>query len=397
MDQWTSPDPEDPRKRIRNKRYGRGKRWLARWTDPDTSRERSKAFEKVVEAESFLARHAVSKADGTWVDPHAGRQKFGPFRARWLATKEGKAQSTYARYRSIAEGRVAQKWDGRAVASITRAEVKEWLAQLRVEGLSASSVRQHHVVLQGVLGLAVDDKALVVNAAALPRGTLPALPKKRKKAITAEQVDAYLHYLEWPKPTEKQSARRGARGGIGQPPRQERARAFGEVLLFSGLRFGEAARLEVGDLQGRYLIVELAIATVGGRQVETDTKGHRHRKVPLPKSVVAMIAEMNEGRDSGPLLPSVRGGHWHHGSWTRHHKRAVRDAGLPASTTTHALRHTAVSMAIEAGADVKQVQEMVGHASGKLTLDTYAEYFEGSLEGVADALESRVPRRRERD
>jgi integrase len=396
MDQWTRPDPENPKKRVRKKRYGVGKRWLARWVDPDTRRERSETFDTKLAAEAFLATVNVRTREGTWVDPKAGQQTFRHFRERWLEMKRAKAESTFARYKGIAENRVAEKWDNRPVGGITKAAYKEWLAKLHADGLAASSVRQHHVIVHGVLELAVDDKAIQVNVAAVRRGDLPRLPEKRKKAISVEQVAEYLHFLEWPKPTEKQIARSGRRGGITNPPRQQGARAFGEVLLFSGLRFGEAARRDLGDLQGRHLVVEVALTTVGGRQVDTDTKGHRFRKVPLPMSVVTHIEEQNAGRTEGPLLPSVRGGRWHHGSWTRHHKRAVRDAGLPSGTTTHALRHTLVSMAIEAGADVKDVQKMVGHKSAKLTLDTYAEWFEGSLDPVADALESRVPERRMR-
>lgn len=50
--------------------------------------------------------------------------------------------------------------------------------------------------------------------------------------------------------------------------------------------------------------------------------------------------------------------------------------------TTHDLRHTAASLAIAAGADVKMIQAMLGHASATLTMDTYGHLFEGGLDGV---------------
>ena len=55
--------------------------------------------------------------------------------------------------------------------------------------------------------------------------------------------------------------------------------------------------------------------------------------------------------------------------------------------TIHDLRHTAASLAISAGANVKAVQRMLGHASAAMTLDTYADLFEDDLDAVAVALD----------
>jgi integrase len=55
--------------------------------------------------------------------------------------------------------------------------------------------------------------------------------------------------------------------------------------------------------------------------------------------------------------------------------------------TLHDLRHTAASLAISAGANVKAVQRMLGHASAAMTLDTYADLFDDDLDAVAMALD----------
>ncbi len=55
--------------------------------------------------------------------------------------------------------------------------------------------------------------------------------------------------------------------------------------------------------------------------------------------------------------------------------------------TIHDLRHTAASLAISAGANVKAVQRMLGHASAAMTLDTYADLFDDDLDGVSKALD----------
>lgn len=55
--------------------------------------------------------------------------------------------------------------------------------------------------------------------------------------------------------------------------------------------------------------------------------------------------------------------------------------------TIHDLRHTAASLAISSGANVKAVQRMLGHASAAMTLDTYADLFDDDLDAVSDALD----------
>lgn len=63
------------------------------------------------------------------------------------------------------------------------------------------------------------------------------------------------------------------------------------------------------------------------------------------------------------------------------------DPTFPPGVTLHDLRHTAASLATSAGANVKAVQRMLGHASAAMTLDTYADLFDDDLDAVASALD----------
>ena len=67
--------------------------------------------------------------------------------------------------------------------------------------------------------------------------------------------------------------------------------------------------------------------------------------------------------------------------------RAAVDAGLD-GLTPHELRHTAASLAVSAGANVKAVQRMLGHASASMTLDVYSGLFDDDLDGVAKRLDA---------
>ena len=64
------------------------------------------------------------------------------------------------------------------------------------------------------------------------------------------------------------------------------------------------------------------------------------------------------------------------------------DPDFPVSLTRHDPRNTAASLAVSAGANVKAVQRMLGHASAAMTLYVYAELFDDDLDNVADALDS---------
>jgi integrase len=64
-------------------------------------------------------------------------------------------------------------------------------------------------------------------------------------------------------------------------------------------------------------------------------------------------------------------------------------SGFP-SVTPHDLRHTAASLAVSAGANVKAVQRMLGHAKASMTLDVYADLFDKDLDGVADRLDAAI-------
>ena len=58
--------------------------------------------------------------------------------------------------------------------------------------------------------------------------------------------------------------------------------------------------------------------------------------------------------------------------------------------TPHDLRHTAASLAVSSGANVKAVQRMLGHKSAAMTLDTYADLFEDDLDAVAERIDERA-------
>jgi hypothetical protein len=108
----------------------------------------------------------------------------------------------------------------------------------------------------------------------------------------------------------------------------------------------------------------------------------------LPSFLLTHLARQCERKDrDGLLFP----GDSDDGHLRRPHPtsgwfaKAVAESGIP-RVTPHDLRHTAASLAVSAGANVKAVQKMLGHASAAMTLDVYADLFDDDLEAVATAL-----------
>ena len=121
------------------------------------------------------------------------------------------------------------------------------------------------------------------------------------------------------------------------------------------------------------------------RLVVREAKDAEPREVPIPETVLGML---NLGRDrTAPLFLSAKGKRVRVDNWrSRVFDPAKMVIGRP-DITPHVLRHTAASLAIASGADVKAVQEMLGHSSAKMTLDTYAHLWDAGLDDVATRMD----------
>jgi integrase len=98
------------------------------------------------------------------------------------------------------------------------------------------------------------------------------------------------------------------------------------------------------------------------------TKGGRSRLVPLSNLALPIVQDWAKGRDPHDLLfPAPEGGYLLASNW----RRSVRWPSTSLGRRPHDLRHTAASLWIAAGVDIKTVSAWLGHSTAKLTLDTY--------------------------
>ena len=238
----------------------------------------------------------------------------------------------------------------RDLADVTVGDVGEFLAALRAgdeehQALAASSAARAVVAVRGMhafafkQGLASDDPA---------RGIVPpALPRRLPKAISVGEVERLLE----------------AAGSTEDPdPRVLRDRALLEFLYGTGARISEVTGLDVDDLE---LTADPAVLLSG--------KGGKQRYVPVGSYAVrALDAYLVRGRPvlaagaarkaSPAVFLNARGGRLtRQGAWGILREASVRSG--KADVSPHTLRHSFATHLLDGGADIRVVQELLGHAS----------------------------------
>jgi integrase len=175
----------------------------------------------------------------------------------------------------------------------------------------------------------------------------------------------------------------------------DRYRALVYVAAYTGLRARElmALRRSHVDLLRRTITVVEQVQYIGGRHVVSPPKSAAGRRsVALPRLVADELDQHMRGVEGrGPeavVFPAPEGGFLHLENFRKRvWLPATARSGL-APLRLHDLRHTCASLAIAAGADVKVLQRMLGHASAALTLDRYGHLMPGQAESVAERLDA---------
>jgi integrase len=342
-------------------------KWRARYRDV-AGREHARHFDRKVDAERWLASVKTAMTRGEWIDPALSRVTVGEWAARWLKNQVQLKPSTRHRYAILLRMQVLPVWERVPLSAVAHADVGEWVRRMSQAGLAPSTVRQAHRVFSLLLSLAVRDGRLTRNVAVGVR--LPRVGRSEKIFLTHAQVAALAAAAE-------------PHGLIIR------------VLAYTGLRWGELAALRVRrvDLARRRLLVAESVTEIGGHAVFGTPKTHQRRSVPLPRFLVDPIAVHIAGRGRDQLVFTSPGGEVLRSNNFRRRvfDRAASSVGL-AGLTPHELRHTAASLAVAEGANVKAVQRMLGHASAAMTLDVYADLFEDDLDQVADRLDQAAAR-----
>lgn len=357
-------------------------RWRVLYRKPDGTQTTKRGFRRKRDAELWEAEHVtVATALGSFVDPSAGNVTIGALYGDWFRMMKPTWKPSYRHTVEVAwNTHCREQWGSRRTNTLTPGEIQEWVGGLSGER-SASTVAKAFGVLDAVLSRAAKDRMIPRNPCDEVR--LPPRPRRKERRVylTMQQLKAFADEC-------------GRARDLG-----DERRALVLTLGLCGLRWGEAAGLRVRDVDfGRKrLHVVSSTSKVEGEVIDDTPKNNRGRDVPMPKVVMDALepivkrrkaedARVFADRGGSPLRMQSASSKQDNRTWW---PSALRRLGwnTDAWPSPHDLRHTAASLAVHAGANVKALQRMLGHGSASLTLDVYADLFDTDLDDVAVALD----------
>jgi integrase/recombinase XerD len=289
----------------------------------------------------------------------------------WLAVERGRSRNTLAAYRGDLAAYCS--WlasRGLGLGGVGEADIVAYVGALRATGRAPASVARSMAAVRNLHrflaeeGRTGDDPAVDVAAPPVPLG----LPK----ALTEEEVTSLIDAV------------------VGYEPVHRRDRAILELLYGTGMRISELCGLSLGVLDA-----DAGTARVLG-------KGAKERVVPVGRPALAAVAEWlgPAGRprfqpdrwarrsDATALFLNQRGGRLSRQAGWAIVTRYGRLVGLDDRLTPHVLRHSCATHMLDHGADLRVVQELLGHAS----VSTTQLYTKVSTERLRSAFEAAHPR-----
>ena len=338
-------------------------------------------FERKKDAEAWEEEQKRRLRHGEWFDPRRGRVPLRVIAEEWLASRRTVKRRTAETDAATWRLHVGPRFGDRPVVSITTAEIEQWMGVLIADGASPSSAKRYIATLRAVLNHALRDHRITHNPAALVRPPSGGHLRREARFLTFEELRALRDACTGP---------------------------YADAVLvlgLAGLRWGELAGLQVGDLvsiPGRGLRLQRAVlSSRANGEVYTDSlKTKKSRTVPLVADLVPIVDSWaRDKKREDWLFHAPQGGPLNEANWKRSTSwsDAIRAIGVP-DLRVHDLRHTAASVWLGSGADPKVVQRILGHASAAMTMDLYGHLIDQNLWDAArridDAMRGQTGARR---
>ena len=270
----------------------------------------------------------------------------------------------------------------KALLSLDHHAVREYLSHLHERGVSRATVARRLASLRSLFRHLARRGLVTGNPAAMV--STPKLDRRLPHALSEHEVESLLD------------------NAFGTGPRDLRDRAILELLYASGVRVAELVGADLGDL-------EMSSATVDG-MLRVLGKGRKERLVPIgSKAVLALRTYLRVRPMLGPGTPGLRapgrataagreaardalflnarGGRLTDRSVRRILNERLRRAALLKRVSPHTLRHSFATHMLNAGADLRSIQELLGHAS----LSTTQKYTKVSMKRLVEVYERAHP------
>ena len=329
-------------------------KWRARYRD-EAGKEHARHFDRKVDAQRWLDEVSASVVAGAYVDPAAGKVTFKQFYDDW-SQRQLWVPSTKANA-DLATGSVT--FAEMPMKAIRRSHVETWVKAVSTRW-APSTIKTRFVIVRSVFRAAVADRVIAVDPS-----THIALPRRRKaeaamRVLTVEEIGVLLAHAD--------STRVSTRKGF---------RAYVALCAFAGLRKGEAAAVQVGDIDflRRRLTVSRQLQRDGSDYAIRPPKYGSERVVYVPGELLTILSEHIathlDDNDPTQWLFTVDDQPMYDNAITWRWRATRTSAKLP-HIRLHDLRHFYASGLIAAGCDVVTVQRALGHSTATTTLNTYS-------------------------
>ena len=296
--------------------------------------------------------------------------------------------SSYDRLESTATKQVIPRLGDFKISEITPEDIGKMLTEIQAEGLSYSTVKKAYDCVNAVLTYAFNKRDIVYNPATL--ASKPNESNFEKKEIR------YFNKEETALITEEC----GRLYNTGT-----RVYPYGDAFilaLHTGLRMGELIALQKSDIdfEAKTLTVRRNAQVVGNRNADGSRASGRRivlsttktysgtRTISLNNIALEAARRLCDSHpDSQCVVCGMRGGQVTHERFERSFYRVLSNCGIE-RTGVHSLRHTFASMLFEQGVDIKTISTLLGHASTKITLDTYIHLIRDTGKYAVEMLEA---------
>jgi integrase/recombinase XerD len=263
----------------------------------------------------------------------------------WLSVEQGRSPNTVTAYRRDLRSYLSEVGDPADLGAIDSAAIRGHIQRMQSEGRAPSTVARAFVSIRSLHRFLVTEGYAERDPSAEVES--PRTPKGLPKALREDEVESLLDAVQ------------------GTGPIERRDRAILEVLYGTGIRISELTGLSIGDLD-----LESSLLRAFG-------KGSKERLVPLGRLAQQALVEWLQPAGRGMLVPdqwarrgdaeavflNQRGGRLsRQGAWGVVRKYGDQ-VGLGNRLSPHVLRHSCATHMIDHGADIRAVQEILGHAS----------------------------------
>ena len=275
--------------------------------------------------------------------------------------------NTIRQYKPALE-QIVDRFSGMSIKDIQSKDVSNFIQSMAAKGYAQKTVRTRLLVLNLIFKYAVINNYVTVNPCqyiSIPKN----LPKTKRDAPTLEEIEIVKNSID---------------------------KTFGfyaYFVLYTGMRRGEALALNYSDVDfiNKTVSVNKSVYYVGNfphiKQPKTEA-GTRHIVIPD-----CLFSELTKRKTSGLIFPNKDGEIIKSGEFTILWRKYQAETGL--KITSHQLRHAYATILFEAGIDVKDAQELLGHSTIQVTRDIYTHISKARSIKTADKLNSFLSQKQE--